>query len=135
MLNNLHHLLSTTTVTSALAALPPKVAALGGKITLIGELADAQTMPTNGVTQERAGAIGQSVRAALAVAGPLFEKSLGERWKSETPLSSEDEGRLLRAGVAYSLAGDDAALVRLQQRYEGFYEKANNPEALRIALS
>lgn len=70
-----------------------------------------------------------------AVAGPLFEKSLGERWKTATPLTSEEEGRLLRAGVAYSLAGDDAALARLQQRYEGFYEKANNPEALRIALS
>ena len=25
--------------------------------------------------------------------------------------------------------------ARLQQRFEGFYEKANNPEALRIALS
>ena len=70
-----------------------------------------------------------------ALAGPLFEKSLGDRWKTDTPLTSEDEGRLLRAGVAYSLAGDDAALARLQQRYGGFSEKANNPEALRIALS
>jgi len=69
------------------------------------------------------------------VAGPMFEKSLGDRWKSDAPLNSEDEGRLLRAGVAYSLAGDDAALARLQERYEGFYEKANNPDALRIALS
>ena len=70
-----------------------------------------------------------------AVAGPLFEASLGDRWKTETALSSEDEGRLLRAGVAFSLAGDDAALARLQQRYQGFYDKANNPEALRIALT
>ncbi|ODT88692.1 endoglucanase [Phenylobacterium sp. SCN 70-31] len=70
-----------------------------------------------------------------AAAGPLYEKSLGERWKIDTQLSSDEEGRLLRAGVAYSLAGDDAALARLQQRYQGFYEKANNPEALRIALS
>jgi tetratricopeptide (TPR) repeat protein len=70
-----------------------------------------------------------------AAAGPMFEKALGERWKSAAPLTSEDEGRLLRAGVAYSLAGDEASLARLQQRYEGFYEKASNPEALRIALS
>ena len=70
-----------------------------------------------------------------ALAGPLFEKSLGERWKTATPLSSEEEGRLLRAGVAFSLAGDEAALTRLQQRYQGFYDKANNPDALRIALS
>ncbi|MDZ4374600.1 MAG: endoglucanase [Phenylobacterium sp.] len=70
-----------------------------------------------------------------AAAGPLYEKSLGERWKSDTQLGSDEEGRLLRAGVAYSLAGDEAALARLQQRYQSFYEKANNPEALRIALS
>jgi len=69
------------------------------------------------------------------VAGPLFEKSLGERWKDPTQLSSDEEGRLLRAGVAYSLAGDEPALARLQQRYQGFYDKANNPDALRIALS
>ena len=70
-----------------------------------------------------------------AAAGPLFEKSLGERWKDPTQLSSAEEGRLLRAGVAYSLAGDEAALARLQQRYQGFYDKANNPDALRIALT
>lgn len=70
-----------------------------------------------------------------AASGPLFEKSLGDRWKTATPLSSDEEGRLLRAGVAYSLAGDEAALARLEQRYQGFFEKANNPEALRIALS
>ena len=68
-------------------------------------------------------------------AGPLFEKSLGDRWKTDTPLSADEEGRLIRAGVAYSLAGDTGALSRLEQRYQGFYEKANNPEALRIALS
>jgi hypothetical protein len=70
-----------------------------------------------------------------AAAGPLFEKGLGERYKTATPLSADEEGRLIRAGVAYSLAGDEASLARLQSRYQGFYEKANNPEALRIALT
>ncbi|CAN7233806.1 endoglucanase [Phenylobacterium sp. LjRoot219] len=70
-----------------------------------------------------------------ATAGPLFEKALGERFKNAEPLSAEEEGKLLRAGVAYSLAGDDAALARLEQRYQGFYEQAHNPEALRVALS
>ena len=70
-----------------------------------------------------------------AAAGPLFEKALGERFRDQTPLTSEDEGRLLRAGVAYSLAGDEAALNRLQAQYQGFYERASNPEALRVALS
>lgn len=65
----------------------------------------------------------------------LFEKSLGDRWKAAGPLSVEEEGKLLRTGVAYSLSGNDAALTRLQQRYGGFYEQARNPEALRVALS
>jgi tetratricopeptide (TPR) repeat protein len=70
-----------------------------------------------------------------AAAGPLFEKALGDRWKTPTALTSDEEGKLLRAGVAYSLAGDQPALDRLQKQYGGFYEKANNPDALRIALS
>jgi tetratricopeptide (TPR) repeat protein len=68
-------------------------------------------------------------------AGGLFEKALGDRWKSSDPLSSEDEGKLLRAGVAYSLAGDDESLSRLRERYQGFYDQSRNPEALRVALS
>lgn len=70
-----------------------------------------------------------------ALAGPIFEKSLGDRWKSDAPLTTEEEGRLLRAGVAYSLSGDEEALGRLEARYSGFYDKASNPDALRVALS
>ncbi|HEY8616895.1 endoglucanase [Phenylobacterium sp.] len=70
-----------------------------------------------------------------AAAGPLFEKALGDRWKRPEPLSSEEEGKLLRAGVAYSLAGDEAALARLEGQYRGFYDQAHNPEALRVALT
>ena len=57
----------------------------------------------------------------------LFEKALGDRWKTPTPLSSEEEGKLLRAGVAYSLAGDDAALSRLNGAYQGFYRAVDQP--------
>jgi tetratricopeptide (TPR) repeat protein len=70
-----------------------------------------------------------------AAAGPLFEKALGERFKNPEPLTSDEEGKLLRTGVAYSLAGDLGSLARVQGRYQGFYDKAHNPEALRIALS
>ncbi|MGA0607445.1 endoglucanase [Phenylobacterium sp. VNQ135] len=70
-----------------------------------------------------------------AAAGPLFEKGLGDRWKKPDALTAEEEGKLLRAGVAYSLAGDEAALQRLERQYAGFYDKASNPEALKIALS
>jgi tetratricopeptide (TPR) repeat protein len=69
------------------------------------------------------------------MAGMLFEKSLGDRWKRPGPLSAEEEGKLLRAGVAYSLAGDDGALARVRGRYQAFYEQAHNPDALRVALS
>ncbi len=70
-----------------------------------------------------------------AGAGPLFERALGDRWKKADALTSEEEGKLLRAGVAYSLAGDEAALARLEGQYQGFYEQARNPEALRVALT
>lgn len=70
-----------------------------------------------------------------ASAGPLYEKTLGQRYKSATPLSAEEEGELLRAGVAYSLAGDDAALTKLRNEYQGFIDQAHNPEALKIALA
>jgi tetratricopeptide (TPR) repeat protein len=84
----------------------------------------------------------QDVRAEITwkqkdwpAAGAVYEKALGERYKGAGPLTGEDEGRLLRAGVAYSLAGDDAALTRLMQRYQGFIDQARNPEALRVALT
>ncbi len=70
-----------------------------------------------------------------AKAGPVFEKALGDRWKTPTPLSAEEEGKLLRSGVAYSLAGDDAALGRLNGQYQAFIDQSRNPEALRIALT
>jgi tetratricopeptide (TPR) repeat protein len=94
------------------------------------------------VLDRDAGRDAQDLRAEIywkqkgwAQAAALFEKSLGDRWKQTGPLSAEDEGKLLRAGVAYSLAGDDAALARMQQRYSGFYDQARNPEALRVALT
>jgi tetratricopeptide (TPR) repeat protein len=68
-------------------------------------------------------------------AGAQFEKALGERWKRTGPLTGDEEAKLLRAGVSYSLAGDEAALTRLEQRYAGFYDQAANPEALRVALT
>ena len=70
-----------------------------------------------------------------AAAGPTFEKALGTRWKDAAALSSEDEGKLLRAGVAYSLAGDEKSLARLEQQYGRFIEGSHNPDALRVALS
>jgi len=84
----------------------------------------------------------REIRAEIAwkardwpMAGSLFETGLGDRWKSPLPLRPDEEARLLRAGVAYSLAGDDAALGRLRQRYDGYVEQSRNPEALRVAFA
>lgn len=84
----------------------------------------------------------QDVRAEIAwkahdwaLAGSLFEKAMAERWKSPQPLRPDEESKLLRAGVAYSLAGDDAALARLRERFGGYFELARNPEALRVAFA
>ena len=89
-----------------------------------------------------ASAEAQDVRAevkwrqkAWPEAAAMLERRLGERWKDPTPLAGEDETRLIRAGIAYSLAGDDAALARLNDRWEGFIDRARSPEALRVALS
>ena len=66
--------------------------------------------------------------------GALLEKLLGERWKTPTPLGADEEARLLRAGIAYSLAGDDGSLARLRGHFEPMIDKARAPEALRVAL-
>ena len=85
---------------------------------------------------------GQDLRSEVAwkqknwsVAGALSEKSLADRWKRPGPLGSDEESKLLRIGVAYSLANDDGALARVRERYQGFFEDARNPDALRVALS
>jgi tetratricopeptide (TPR) repeat protein len=68
-------------------------------------------------------------------AGATFERMLGERYKSPGPLAAVDEGRLLRAAAAYSLAGDDASLARLRTNWTPFVAGSRNPDALRVALS
>ncbi|MFZ5669253.1 MAG: endoglucanase [Pseudomonadota bacterium] len=94
------------------------------------------------IIEPDASADAQDIRAEIAwkarnwaLAGELFEKSLGDRWKSPLPLRPDEESRLLRAGVAYSLAGDDATLGRLRERFSGYFELARNPEALRVAFA
>lgn len=68
-------------------------------------------------------------------AAQLYERRLGERWRQDGPLGPDEETRLIRAGVGYSLAGDTAALARLSQRWGRFADEARNPESIRIALA
>lgn len=67
--------------------------------------------------------------------GALFEQILGDRWKKPEPLAPEEEAMLLRAGIAYSLASQDAALERLRSRYQALVDQARAPDALRVALA
>jgi tetratricopeptide (TPR) repeat protein len=68
-------------------------------------------------------------------AGGQFERLLGDRFKAAGPLSAEDEAKLLRAAISYSLAGDEAGLARLRDRYQTFLAQARQADALRVALS
>jgi hypothetical protein len=65
----------------------------------------------------------------------MYERALGDRWKTPGTLNAGEEAKLLRAGVAFSLADDDVSLGRLRQRYGGFIDGARNPDGLRVALA
>jgi len=85
----------------------------------------------------------RDVRADIAwkqqdwgAAARLYEARLGERAvDTSRPLTADEENRLVRAGVGYSLAGDAGALSRLGRNYRPFVDRARNPAALRIALA
>lgn len=70
-----------------------------------------------------------------AKAGAMLERRLGDRWKRDGALSLEDESRLIRAGVAYSLMSDQRSLSRLTDRFGKFADGAQSPEAVNVALA
>jgi len=74
-------------------------------------------------------------RQDYAQAGAILEKRLGDRWKSDAPLTLADEGRLLRAAIAYSLQKDQPSLTRLSARYGKFSDTASSSDAIRVALA
>ena len=84
----------------------------------------------------------QDVRAEIfwkqqnwAGAAKIYEARLGERFKDKaTALSTDEESRVIRAGVGYSLTKDGAALGRLSRNYAPFVERARSKAAMRIAL-
>lgn len=86
---------------------------------------------------------GRDVRAEIlwkqqqwGAAAALYEQRLGDRYKDAViPLTADEENRLIRAGVGYSLARDAGGLNRLSRNYSGFADKARSPGAIRIALA
>ena len=68
-------------------------------------------------------------------AARIYDQRLGDRFKDTvTPLSADEENRLIRAGVGYSLGRDAGALARLSGNYQPFVARARSAAALRIAL-
>jgi tetratricopeptide (TPR) repeat protein len=84
----------------------------------------------------------QQVRADIfwkqenwAGAAALYEARLGDRHSNTAAaLTSDEESRVIRAGVGYSLARDAGALSRLSRNYAPFKDRARSGAALRIAL-
>ncbi len=68
-------------------------------------------------------------------AAAILEKRLGDRYKTDAALSLADESRVIRAGVAYSLAKDQPSLTRLSDHFARFADKASAPDAMRVALA
>jgi len=69
-------------------------------------------------------------------AAGLYETSLGNRWEAaETRLSTDEETRVIRTGIGYSLAQDRAGLARVGERYRPFLDGARNANAMRLALA
>ncbi|MGC1301781.1 MAG: endoglucanase, partial [Caulobacteraceae bacterium] len=68
-------------------------------------------------------------------AGRLLETTLGKRYQSPQVLSDDEQADLLRAAIAYSLAGDDGSLTRLRTRYAKLADGSSQPNALKVALA
>lgn len=69
-----------------------------------------------------------------AEAAALYEARLGERFRDPAALTADEEARLIRAGVGYSLGRDAAALTRLSRNYRPFIAGARTKPALSVAL-
>lgn len=69
-----------------------------------------------------------------AEAAALYEARLGDRFKDPAALTPDEEARLIRAGVGYSLGRDAGALSRLSRNYRPFVAGARARSALAIAL-
>lgn len=52
-----------------------------------------------------------------AEAGTAYERMLGGRWTDAMPLSDSEQLAVLKAGIAYTLAGDRMSVDRLRSKY------------------
>jgi hypothetical protein len=67
-----------------------------------------------------------------AVAGTRSEEMVDERANAGAPFAAEDRALVMRAAVAYSLAGDDAALQKLRARFEAKMKESPDASAFSV---
>ncbi len=69
---------------------------------------------------------------AGARGGEAHEALLGEAWRSGEPLDASARGDVIRAAIAYDLAGEKLGLERLKAKFAG--PMAQGPDARTFAL-
>jgi len=65
-------------------------------------------------------------------AGKISEETLANRWHDEAPLTDEERDSVLRAAIAYSLAGDEASLTRIRARFTAKMRDTGDGEAFAV---
>ena len=73
--------------------------------------------PLDGVEIERLRADILWSADRYADAGTAYERTLGPRWTDAMPLSDNEQLAVLKAGIAYTLAGDRLSTDRLRSKY------------------
>ncbi|MFN3834583.1 MAG: hypothetical protein ACK4NO_01645 [Glycocaulis sp.] len=70
-----------------------------------------------------------------AAAGRGLEAILGSRWREEGPLDEVEARDVLRASIAYALAGDSPALDRLEARYRTSMAQTRHAGAFNLVVT
>lgn len=65
-------------------------------------------------------------------AGEQLEAMHGSRWSDNIPLDAREQQDILKAGIAYSLAGDQLSLNRLQTKYAAKMADSPNSAAFEV---
>ncbi|WP_209007233.1 tetratricopeptide repeat protein [Roseibium litorale] len=65
-------------------------------------------------------------------AGEQLEAMHGSRWSDNIPLDTREQQDILKAGIAYSLAGDQLSLNRLQTKYAAKMADSPNSAAFEV---
>ena len=65
-------------------------------------------------------------------AAHTFEALLGDRWQRDAPLNAAERQQLMQLAVSLALAGDQAGLDRVRQRYAARLAKGADADAFRV---